>query len=347
MRNFRFDPSDLDRKLEQAARLLGGELDCEVATTPAREVFREDNMRLMHYRPTTESERLHATPVLITYALINRHIMLDLEPGRSFIQGLLDRGLDVYLIDWGYPNGADRYLDLDDYINHYLDRAVEWIRTATRSLRINLMGICMGGTFSVIYSALHPGKIKNLITFATPFDCDIKDGILFLWAKKLDVDLAVDTLGNIPGDLMNVLYLLAVPVATMDKYIRFAQRLDEPRFVQTFLRMEKWIYDSPDMAGEMFRQYIRDIFQANLLFKNRLQVGGRHVDLNRITCPVLNIFGKKDYLVPPSSPRPLCEAVGSTDTTTLDLDLGHIGMFVGRNSQKTVCPAVAEWIRAR
>ena len=345
--SFEKDLKEFPKKIFRAAEVLSSDLDHRVATTPADVVFTEDKMRLLHYRSLVDKKKIHSTPVLIVYALINRYIMLDLEPGRSFIQNLLNEGLDVYLIDWGYPTGADRYLGLDDYINYYMDIALEWIRSETKTKKINLMGVCMGGTFGVIYTALHPEKVKNLITLATPTEFDIDDAGLFLWAKEFDVDKAVEGLGNLPGDLANILYLLVVPVATLNKYIQFLEGVENPKFVSTFLRMEKWIFDSPDMAGEVFREWIRDILQQNLLIKNQLVIEGQKVDLRNIKCPLLNVFGKNDYLAPPSTAKPLSKAVGSKDVTTMGVDSGHVGIFVGSKSYKTISPKIAKWIRER
>jgi polyhydroxyalkanoate synthase len=335
------------QKVLRAQEVLSDNPDYQVAATPADIVYTEDKMKLLHYRSRVDKKNLHPTSVLIVYALINRYIMLDLEPGRSFIQNLLNEGLDVYLIDWGYPTGADRYLGLDDYINYYMDNALEWIRSETKIKQINLMGVCMGGTFSVIYAALHREKVKNLITLATPTEFDIDDASLFLWAKGIDVDKAVEVLGNLPGDIANILYLLVTPVATVNKYIQFLENLENPKFVSTFLRMEKWIFDSPDMAGEVFREWIRDLLQQNLLIKNQLILDGRKVDLRKIKCPLLNVFGKNDYLAPPSSAKPLAKAVGSKDVTTIGVDTGHVGIFVGSRSYKTISPKIAKWIKAR
>ncbi len=346
--SFQKDLRELPEKLLRAGEVLTGELDCEVAGTPSKVVYREDKMRLLHYEPRVKGKDVHKPPVLIVYALINRHIMLDLEPGRSFVENLLNQGMDVYLIDWGYPTGADRFLNLDDYVNGYLDNAVEWVRSQKGSGdKINLMGICMGGTFCVMYAALHPEKVKNLITLATPTRFDIDDAGLFLWARGFDVDRMWEGMGNLPGDLANILYLLVVPVATVDKYIRFLDMAENPEQASTFMRMEKWIFDSPDMAGEAFKEWIRDLLQQNLLIKNRLVLGGQRVNLKNITCPVLNVFGKNDYLAPPSSAKPLSKVVGSKDVTTLGVDTGHVGIFVGSTSYKTIVPRIVEWIKDR
>ncbi len=356
MGSFRFDQilkdiekeaSRFPRKMADGLRLLSSGIDCEVGKTPAEVVYKEDKMQVLHYKPLVGQSDLHPTPVLITYALINRYVMLDLEPGRSFVQNLLRFGLDVYLIDWGRPSAADRYLDLGDYIDGYLDAALEQVRARSGADRVNLMGICMGGIFSLIYTALYPEKVKNLITLATPVNFDVGNATLFLWAKEMDVDIMVDAFGNLPGDLANILYLLAVPVDTVNKYVQFLAGMDDPDFVSTFLRMEKWIFDSPDMAGETFRQFFGEIIQKNLLIGNKLKVNGRPVDLSRIRCPLLNVYGKKDYLAPPETSLPLAAAVGSEDTATLGVDTGHIGIFVGGTSYRTICPHIVDWIKQR
>ncbi|MEW5908527.1 MAG: class III poly(R)-hydroxyalkanoic acid synthase subunit PhaC [Thermodesulfobacteriota bacterium] len=338
---------EFPEKIRRAAEVLSGELDYPVATTPADIVFQEDNLRLLHYRPLLDQDKIHSPPILIVYALINRYIMLDLEPGRSFIRNLLKHGLDVYLIDWGYPSGPDLYLSMDDYISSYLDTVVDRIRSRSDHKRINLMGVCQGGTFCVIYTALYPEKVRNLITLATPTQFDVNDAALFMWAKKFNPDRIIETFGCLPGDLANILYLLVVPVATVNKYIRFLDHAEDRGFVNTFLRMEKWIFDSPDMAGPVFKEWLGDLLQKNLLIQNEFFLNNRHVDLHRITCPLLNVYGEKDYLAPPSTARPLSTAVGSTDITTLGVDTGHLGIFVGSTSNKTIIPEIVKWIKNR
>src|SRR3546814_3267874 len=84
------------------------------------------------------------------------------------VRNLLEQGEDVYLIDWGYPDGADRWLTLDDYIDGSLDRCIDAVRQRHDLDAINLLGICQAGAFTLSYTALHPDKVKNLITMVTP-----------------------------------------------------------------------------------------------------------------------------------------------------------------------------------
>ena len=333
-------------RAQKASRTFSENLDTDLGQTPYDIVYEEDRVKLKHYRPRTK-RRCH-TPLLITYALINRETMLDLEPGRSVVERLLDSGIDLYLIDWGYPTRKDRFLGMDDHINGYMDNIVDFIRDHRQVKKINLMGICMGGTFSVIYAALHPQKIKNLVTTVTPTRFDTDKGLLHVWMKRIDVDRMVDTFGNLPADMMNFGFLLLNPARLMiDKYVGFIEHMDDKDFAENFIRMEKWIFDSPDLPGEVFRQFIKDCYQGNKLIKNELTVGGMQVDLDKLVMPLLNIYGKYDHLVPPEACDRLTSAVGSKDTEDVCLNTGHIGIYVSSKCQEVFAPKIARWLKER
>jgi len=306
-------------------------------------VFKQDKMTVYHYKPT--SEKICSVPLLICYALVNRQYMMDLEPDRSLIRNLLDQGLDIYMIDWGYPGKMDRYVQFDDYIDVYLSDAVDFVRRETGQATINLLGVCQGGTMSAIYTALNPDKIRNLVCMVAPFDFSGNDGLLNVWSRHLNVDLMEETLGNIPGDFLNVGFLMLKPFSLMiDKYVNFWDSMDNPRNVESFLRMERWIFDSPDQAGSAYAKFIRDLYQGNKLVEGELEINGRKVDLKNIVQPVLNIYAEQDHLVPPSSTKPLEQYVGSKDITTTAFPVGHIGLYVSSKTQRDLAPLVAKWL---
>ena len=340
------DAERVQSRARKASDVLLEKMDTDVASTPCEVVYQEDRIKLKHYLPQTQTR--YATPLLVVYALINRETMLDLQPGRSVVQTLLNSGIDLYMIEWGYPTRKDRFLGFDDHINGYMDNVINFIRERHGVTKINLMGICMGGTFCVIYSALYPDKIKNLITTVTPTYFETDKGLLHVWMKHVDADRLVDTYGNIPADVMNFGFLLLNPARLMiDKYVGFMENMDNKNFVENFVRMEKWIFDSPDLPGEVFRQFTKDCYQQNLLIQNRLEVGGKRIDLQKITMPVLNFYGKFDHLVPPEACEPLTRYVGSTDTENVCLDTGHIGIYVSSKCQKEFAPKIAAWLKER
>ena len=317
----------------------------DVGTSPKETVWQ--NEKLVLYRYQNNTQPMIQTPVLVVYALVNRHNMVDIEPERSFIKNLQTAGANIYLIDWGYPTPEDKYYIMSDYINGYINDAVDEIREQTGQEKITLMGICQGGTFSTIYAALYPSKIKNLITLVTPIDFQTPGDQLSLWARHLDVDALVDGYGNIPGRMLNAGFEMLKPMLKINKYVSILNSVDKEAQLLSFLRMEYWIADSPSQAGECFRQFIKELYQQNKLVKGSLRIGGKPVQLKNITMPLLNIYAAEDHLVPPEASIPLNDLVGSTDTCLTKFSGGHIGVFVGSRSQRELAPGIAEWLKER
>jgi len=339
--------ADYSRKLAQGIENLmnAGEIDTGVTTKHV--VHQDDKLTLYRYEAPAGVKQ-NPVPTLVVYALVNRPYMTDIQEDRSTIRGLLETGQDVYLIDWGYPDGADLSLTLDDYINGYIDRCVDHICEAHGLDAINILGICQGGTFSLCYASTHPEKVRNLVTMVTPVDFKTPDNMLSAWVQHMDVDLLVDTLGNIPGEMLNWTFLSLKPFSlTGQKYVNMVDMLDNPAKVKNFLRMEKWIFDSPDQAGETFRQFIKDFYQQNKLLDDGVQIGKLKAELKNVACPVLNIYAMQDHLVPPDASRALSGRTGSKDYTELAFPGGHIGIYVSGKAQKEVTPAIGNWLNER
>jgi polyhydroxyalkanoate synthase len=337
---------EFNKKLTEGLKTLTAIGKIDVGMTPREAVYQEDKMVLYRYKPTVD--KINPTPLLIVYALVNRPYMVDLQPDRSLVKNLLAVGQDIYLVDWGYPDGADRYLTLDDYINGYLHRCVRILCKRHNTDQINLLGICQGGTFSVCYCALHPEKIRNLITMVTPIDFKAADNLLSHWLQQVDIDLLVNTLGNIPGELLNWAFLSLKPFRlTGQKYLDMIDSLDNIDTAKNFLRMEKWIFDSPDQAGEAFRQFVKEFFQKNLLIQGKIVIGEYRIDLKNLTMPILNVYATEDHLVPPESSKALQKYVGTADYTEVPFKGGHIGIYVSSRAQKEVPVTIGKWLEAR
>lgn len=318
----------------------------EYDKTPKELVYQEDKMKLYRYISTTKPKT--KIPTLVVYALMNRSYIMDIQKEKSFIRKMLDEGLDLYIIDWGYPTAEDRYITLDDYIEGYLGNAIDFIRKRHNLDKINIISKCQGGTFCTIYSALHPEKVKNLVTIASPVDFSTNDGLLFKWAKDMNVDGLVDAYGIVPGSFLNMCFVSLKPYSLLvDKYLGLIDGLDDPNFIADFLGMEKWIFDSPGQAGEAYRKYMKDLWQDNKLIKGEFKIGNEKVDLKNVTMPLLNIYGDKDNLIVPAASIPLNDAVGSKDKELVSYPVGHAGIVASSRSQKEIAPKVAKWILER
>jgi len=337
---------EFNRKLAQGLKTLTEIDDASTGVSEKEAVYSEDKLVLYRYKALTKKQ--NPIPLLIVYALVNRPYMADLQEDRSLIRGGLKAGLDIYLIDWGYADAADCYLTLDDYINGYIDRCVDVIRTNSGVDKVNILGICQGGTFSLCYTSLHQHKVKNLITTVTPVDFHTKNDLLSHITRHIDIDKTVDTLGNIPGDLLNWAFLMLRPFRLMgQKYVDLVDTLDDVTRTENFMQMEKWIFDSPEQAGEAYRQFIKEFYQQNNLIKSAVSIGGKTVNLENITIPILNIYARDDHLVPPDSSRALAGCVSSTDYTEMEFPGGHIGIYVSTRAQEMLPPAIAKWLAER
>jgi polyhydroxyalkanoate synthase len=326
-------------------RTMLGMGDVEVGKSEKHCVYSEDKIHLYRYSALARSANLK--PIFICYAMVNRPYLLDLQPDRSFIRELLLGGLDVYLLDWGYPDGADRFSGFDVYVDGYLRRCVEFVLKEHAIDSLTLLGVCQGGSMSLCYAALEPRQIAQLITMVTPVDFKTPENLLSKWAQHIDVGLLTQS-GNVSGDFLNLVYLSLMPFRlTQQKYVNLLKMQGDRVQLENFMRMEKWIFDSPDQPATAFREFIQWFFQENRLVRGELTLAGRPVLLKNLIAPVLNIFASKDHLVPPSASIPLGAHVGSKDYQALEIDAGHIGLYVGGKTRKTVPAAVMAWLQAR
>jgi polyhydroxyalkanoate synthase subunit PhaC len=336
------DAAAMQERGQSVLRALREIGDVQVGLSDKTCVYAENKLQLHRYAPLSRSSKL--PPLLICYAMVNRPYMLDLQPDRSLIRELLFLGVDVYLLDWGYPDGADRFTPLEEYICGYLGRCVEFILEQNAIQSLNLLGVCQGGTFSLCYAALEPKRIANLITMVSPVDFKTPENLLSKWSQHIDIDLLTQS-GNVSGEFLNLVYLALMPFRlTQQKYVNLLQMQGDTAQLENFMRMEKWIFDSPDQPARAFREFVQWFFQENRLVRGELTLDGKQVRLENIKCPVLNIYAAKDHLVPPSASIPLGAHVGSEDYEPLQVDVGHIGMYVSGKARKTVPDAIARWL---
>jgi len=337
---------DTSRKLEKTRNVLHNAGAIEVGSTPNEIVHEARLYRLLHYRPMVS--KTAKTPILFVYALINRSYILDLQPDKSWIRNLLGQGFDIYLIDWKTPARVDKYVSFDDYVNEYIDDCVEFVRTKTSVNKITLHGYCMGATMSAIYSTLHEDKIRNLATIAPVIDSNQDTTVLGNFSRHLDADRMFNSIGNLPSEQLYALFSTLKPFKQgVNKYFNLVENIDNEEFVQNFLRVEKWLYDTPPIAGETFRQWITDIYQRNLLVANEMKIGNEIIDLSRIKIPLLNIVAEEDHLVSPQCSASLNDAVSSLDKRLMRFHTGHVGLIASSYSQNNVLPKVGQWIKAR
>ena len=318
-----------------------------VGCTPKDLIRSRGPMRLFHYRPT-EAE-LYRVPVLIVMATTNRGYILDLAPGQSFVEFLVRRGYDVFMLEWEAPRPEEKNLDLSDYALDFVPQAVADVQAATGETDLTILGYCAGGMLSCIYSAVYPDRgLKNLVVFTTPVDFT-KMELFANWADKrfFDVDRMVETFGNIPPEIIYTSFDMLRPAAKIAGQLRLWDNMWNDEFVKSYRMFDRWGADALALPGGYFRQVTRELLWENRLAKNELVVGGHPVDLGRITVPFLHVVAEHDHIVPRGATAPLIGLVGSPEKEEIVLKGGHVSIAAGANAVRRMWPSVDRFLARR
>jgi len=335
-----------DRALKMAMALLGS-VDAPVGLTPKELVWRKNKARLYHYvRPEAAS---HGTPIFLVLPLINRAYILDLRPGASFVEFLLNEGFDVFLIDWGTPGDEDQALDVTTLVTRYLPRAARVIQRTTGVQQITVLGYCIGGTLATCFASLHPASVRNLVLLTAPLDFADAGQFGRMTARGIfPVERLTETFPTVPGQLPDIGSKLLNPMANyVGTYTRLWDKLADPTFdVAGWQAMYRWVNDSVPFAGAAFRQWIVEFYQENRLARDMLEMDGQPVRLGDIRCPVLNIAATRDQIAPRATTSMITGRVGSSDASEILIEGGHVGIVVGRTASENLWPRLGAWLSA-
>jgi polyhydroxyalkanoate synthase subunit PhaC len=332
----------------RANQVLTTDAEPEVAPTPKELIWTRNKTKL--YRYISEDPKKHKIPLLLVYALINKPYVLDLTKGGSLVEYLVNRGFDVYLLDWGEPGYEDRNMKLDDYIMDYIPRAVRKVLRKSNVDEVSVLGYCMGGTITSIFAALHPElPIRNLIFMTSPFDFEETGSYgAMLDERYFNIDKVVDTLGVIPPEMIDFGNKMINPMATnYGPFISLYERADNEKFIKSFKLLQKWLNDGIRFPGEAYRQWIRDFYQNNKLIKGEMVIRGKKVNLENIKANVLNLAGKNDLIAQPHQVEALMNAISSKDKQYKCLPVGHTSITFGSQAVKITYPTIADWLEVR
>ena len=326
---------------------LLGQPPPSVGRTPKTVMHRRGTLSLYHYHAT--ADEVYRVPLLFVMAPTNKAYILDLAPGQSLIEFLLGRGYDVYMMDWNAPTDEERDLKMDDYVLDFIPDCIRRVQEDSGEDEVTLIGYCAGGMLSAIHVALFPdGPIKNLVCFTTPVDFSKMELFRAMAdARSFDVDRLVDSVGIVPADMVVAGFDALRPAARVAGQLRLWDNLWNDEFVKGFRMMERWGNETLPLPGGYFRQTVKELLRNNALYEGKLKIGGRRVDLGKITVPFLHVIAQYDHIVPPACANPLVQRVGSRDKEEVMLPGGHVSIAAGGNAIKRMWPKLDSWLEGR
>jgi polyhydroxyalkanoate synthase len=323
-----------------------------IAQTPKQLVWALNKAKLYRYVPVVAPEKRHPVPLLMVFALMNRPYILDLRPGHSFVEFMLQQGYDLYLMDWGSPGLEDKHLKFDDYTLDYLPRAIRKMKAISGAEEFSMLGWCIGAILATVYSALRADDgLRNLILLTAPLDFSNKQGITFArWVDEryFDVDKVLAATGNMPGEMIDYGARALRPVDNyVLNYLKLWDNLENPQVVEAWKAMNTWVTDNVPLAGGAFRQLVVDLYRNDRLMRNEWMIRGERVDLGQIRANLLTVIAEGDHITPPCQSEQILSKVSSKDKEMFRSRGGHIGIMAGSGAHKVTWPHIEGWLRPR
>ena len=305
----------------------------------APDLWQEGSTRLLDYREPGGRGR----PVLVVPSLINRGYILDLLPERSFMTFLAREGFRPFLVDWQSPGEAERRFDLADYILGRLGGALDAVVGACGERPV-LIGYCMGGDLALGLAHHRAGDLAGLALLATPWDfhAERPEQAAVLAALLPAFAPLLDSLGELPVDLLQALFAALDPSLALRKFLAFAALDPESERARRFVALEDWLNDGVPLAAAVARECLGQWYGENATALGAWRLSGRAVLPQRIKLPSLAVIPDQDRIVPPGSALALAKAL--PDCRILRAPTGHIGMMSGGRAEAAVWQPVADWI---
>jgi polyhydroxyalkanoate synthase subunit PhaC len=281
------------------------ELGRNLAATPGQVVFRNDLMELIQYAPQTSLVR--GVPLLASPPWINKYYVMDLAPGRSFVEWAVQHQRTVFAISYRNPDASMSGVTLDDYLIHGPRTALDVIGDITGSATTDIVGLCLGGALTAMLAAYLAAtgdrRVGSLTLLNTLLDYS-EPGVLGAFCDEQTVsrlEQAMARTGVMDGTTMALTFDALRANDLIFNYVvsNWLMGQDPPAF-----DILAWNADSTRLPAAMHSFYLRSLYQRNELARGDLELGGRLLSLADVTSDTYVVGAVNDHIVPwPSSYR--------------------------------------------
>jgi len=317
----------IDTMVEDMLKKQAGKwADMPRGVTEREVVYKAGNMKIWKFK--REGELKSETPMLFVPSLINRWYILDLTEETSYVN-YFNQFFATYLIDWGYPGPESGHLPFSNFYHKYLNRAVNFIRRDSGSDKVNMLGYCIGGTLSYLYSCLEPERVNKVILLAAPINFE-NAGVSGLYAKHFPTDEFLASSESQPGKVIADFFNGIIPFGLAKKVQTFREKAKDEKFKKLYVAMERWIADDGvNFPARAYYEFINQLYKENRLAKNEMKTTESvAVDAAKRTAECLILNATLDHIVPEHCTK-LPEA-DKAHREALTYKTGHVGITVGR-----------------
>ena len=270
-----------------------------LAATPGKVVFKNDLMELIQYTPQTEQVR--AVPVLASPPWINKYYVMDLAPGRSFLEWAVQHERTVFAISYRNPDPSMGGVTLDDYLIHGPREALDVIGDITGSAKIDIIGLCLGGALTAMLAAYLTEKgddrlgsitlLNTLLDYSQP-------GVLGTFTDEKTVarlEKQMAAKGVLEGRQMAGTFDMLRANDLIFNYVvsNWLMGQDPPAF-----DILAWNGDSTRMPAAMHSFYLRSLYMRNELAQGEMELAGQRLSLRRVTNDTYVVGAINDHIVP-------------------------------------------------
>lgn len=309
-------------------------------------LWQQGNTRLLDYGVTGKQgcgDHEAAPAILVVPSLINRAYVLDLAERRSLLRYLSGRGLRPLLIDWGRPGAEERAFTLTDHIVGRLEAALEAVLLSTGRKPL-VIGYCMGGLLALALALRRQRDLAGVAFLATPWDFHAGLGARARLASALAsaIDPIMRALGELPVDIIQLMFAALDPQVVARKYLAFARLDPASDRAAAFVALEDWLNDGVPLSAPVARECLIGWYGENRPARGGWVVAGAPVRPGELTLPTICLIPARDRIVPPESAMALADALPNGRARTVPF--GHIGMVASARARKEAWAPLARWL---
>lgn len=299
-----------------------------------------------------DRERLRGPVLLIIPAPFKRAYIWDLLPQVSVIRRCLERGFQVYLLEWLVPTKREDGFGLSEYADRLIREAQDAIRAETGSSAPILAGHSLGGTLAAIFATLHPDRVGRLLLVDAPLAFGEHGGPLAQAVRVIPHASAIRrAFGSpVPGSVINALCVAAAPdVFHLQRVMDFAASMLDPEALAVHTRVERWTFDEFPLPGQLFEDTLEQLYREDRFMSGTLQVGGRLTGSALLRAPVMAVINRAGGIVPPRSLLAALETAPDLAFEVLEYEgargpmLQHIGPLVAPRAHQQLWPKLLDW----